>query len=205
VLGDQLSDGLSALRGLDASVDVVLMAEVRDEATYVKHHKQKIALVFAAMRKFAARLEGRGVTVRYVRIDDPASTGSIAGELGRALAEQPFGDVVMTECGEWRLAEALLAFTKLTKVQVEIREDDRFIGSLARFNRWAADKKTLTMEFFYREMRRETGLLMDGGDPAGGQWNFDKDNRSGLARGVVPPRRLRIPPGAVTLGAVADV
>ena len=64
MLGDQLSDGLSALRGLDPSVDVVLMAEVRDEATYVRHHKQKIALVFAAMRKFAARLEGRGVTVR---------------------------------------------------------------------------------------------------------------------------------------------
>ncbi|MDO9077112.1 MAG: cryptochrome/photolyase family protein [Brevundimonas sp.] len=205
VLGDQLSDGLSALRGLDASVDVVLMAEVRDEATYVKHHKQKIALVFAAMRKFAAGLEGRGVKVRYVRIDDPANTGSIAGELGRVLAGHPFAGVVMTECGEWRLAEALAAFAKSTKIPVDIREDDRFICSLPRFNRWAADKKTLTMEFFYREMRRETGLLMDGKDPVGGQWNFDKDNRSGLARGVVPPRRMRIAPDAVTRHAMEDV
>lgn len=205
VLGDQLSDTLSALRGLEASVDVVLMAEVRDEATYVKHHKQKIALVFAAMRKFAARLEERGVTVRYVRVDDPANTGSIAGELARALAERPLAGVVMTECGEWRLAQALAAFSRSAGVPVEIHPDDRFICSLNRFNRWAADKKSLTMEFFYREMRRETGLLMDGVEPAGGQWNFDKDNRAGLPRGVVPPGRMRVPPDALTGEAMGDV
>ena len=205
VLGDQLSDGLSALRGLDASTDVVLMAEVSDEATYVKHHKQKIALVFAAMRKFAARLEARGVTVRYVRIDQAGNTGAIAGELERAVSSQMFSGVVMTECGEWRLAEALSAFANSTSIPVETRQDDRFICSLDRFNRWAVDKKTLTMEFFYREMRRETGLLMDGKDPVGGQWNFDKDNRAGLPRGVTPPTRLRTTPDAVTREAMADV
>ena len=165
MLGDQLSDGLSALRGLDASTDVVLMAEVWDEATYVRHHKQKIALIFAAMRQFAARLERRGVAVRYVRIDEPGNTGAIAGELERALSSQTFSGVVMTECGEWRLAEALSAFANSTSIPVETRQDDRFICSLDRFNRWAVDKKTLTMEFFYREMRRETGLLMDGAEP----------------------------------------
>jgi deoxyribodipyrimidine photolyase-related protein len=205
VLGDQLSDGLSALRGLDASTDVVLMAEVSDEATYVKHHKQKIALVFAAMRQFAARLEARGVTVRYVRVDQAGNTGAIAGELKRALSSQMFSGVVMTECGEWRLAEALSAFANSTSIPVETRQDDRFICSLDRFNRWAVDKKTLTMEFFYREMRRETGLLMDGKDPVGGQWNFDKDNRAGLPRGVTPPPRLRTTPDAVTREAMADV
>ena len=205
VLGDQLSDGLSALRDLDVSVDVVLMAEVRAEATYVKHHKQKIALVFAAMRKFALRLEARGVTVRYVRIDDAGNTGTIAEELHRALAERPFGGVVMTKCGEWRLVQALAVFARSTNVPVELRADDRFICSRARFDRWAADKKSLTMEFFYRQMRRETGLLMDGKDPVGGQWNFDKDNRSGLAKGLVPPPRLRIAPDAVTREALADI
>ena len=79
MLGDQLSDSLSALRDLDPGRDVVLMAEVRDEATYIRHHKQKIALVFSAMRHFAARLEGQGVTVRYVRIDDPDNSGSFTG------------------------------------------------------------------------------------------------------------------------------
>jgi deoxyribodipyrimidine photolyase-related protein len=71
VLGDQLSDGLTALGGLDPAADLVLMAEVMAEARYVRHHKQKLVLVFSAMRQFAERLRGRGAKVRYVRLDDP--------------------------------------------------------------------------------------------------------------------------------------
>ncbi len=208
VLGDQLSDGLSALADLDPARDVVLMAEVRDEATYVKHHKQKIALIFAAMRSFALRLEARGVVVRYVRIDDVANSHSIAGELHRALDDQPFGGVVITECGEWRLAEALAAFAGVAEgrgVPVEIREDRRFICSHDRFRRWASGKSQLTMEFFYREMRRETGLLMEGARPAGDRWNFDAENRRRLSKGLRPPARLRTPPDAVAVEAIADV
>ena len=205
MLGDQLSDGLTALAGLDPDRDVVLMAEVRDEATYVRHHKQKIALIFAAMRSFALRLEARGVTVRYVRIDDSANSHSIVGELERALEDQPFGAVVITECGEWRLAEALAAFAKSTRATVEIRQDDRFICSHDRFRRWVSGKSSLRMEFFYREMRRETGILLDDGQPVGGKWNYDAENRKGLTRGVRPPARLRTPPDEVAHEAIADV
>ncbi|MEQ7154480.1 cryptochrome/photolyase family protein [Brevundimonas aurifodinae] len=205
VLGDQLSDGLSALADLDADSDVVLMAEVRDEATYVRHHKQKIALIFAAMRSFARRLEARGVTVRHVRIDDPDNTQSIVGELHRALDDQPFGAVAMTECGEWRLAEMLSAFAGVAAVPVDIRPDTRFLCSHDRFRRWASSKSQLRMEFFYREMRRETGILLDDGQPVGGQWNYDAENRKKLSKGLRPPRRLRIPPDAVAQGAIADV
>ena len=205
VLGDQLSDGLSALSDLDPSRDVVLMAEVRAEATYVRHHKQKIALIFAAMRSFALRLEARGVTVRYVRIDDEANSHGIVGELHRALDDQPFERVVITECGEWRLAEALAAFTSVAAVPVEIRADGRFLCSHDRFRRWASAKSQLRMEFFYREMRRETGLLLNDGKPVGGQWNYDAENRRKLAKGVRPPKRLRIAPDAVATEAIADV
>ena len=208
MLGDQLSDNLSALADIDPDRDVVLMAEVRDEATYVKHHKQKIALVFAAMRSFALRLEDRGVTVRYVRIDDPANSQSIVGELHRALEDRPFERVVITECGEWRLAELLAAFAGVAAergLAVEIREDRRFICSHDRFRRWASGKSQLTMEFFYREMRRETGLLMEGKTPSGDRWNYDAENRRKLTRGLRPPARLRTPPDATALEAIADV
>lgn len=205
VLGDQLSDGLAGLSDLDADRDVVLMAEVRAEATYVRHHKQKIALTFAAMRAHAARLEARGVAVRYLRIDAPDNSHSIVGELHRALESDRFDRVVITECGEWRLAEALKAFAVAADLPVEIREDRRFICSHERFGRWAADRRELRMEYFYREMRRETGLLMDGADPEGGRWNFDAENRKKLARGVRPPDRLRTAPSATTREAIADV
>lgn len=181
------------------------MAEVQDEATYVRHHKQKIALTFAAMRSFALRLERRGVTVRYVRIDDPANTHSIAGELHRALDTQAFEAVVMTECGEWRLAEALSAFSSIAGIPVDIREDRRFICSHDRFRRWASGKSQLRMEFFYREMRKDTGILLDDGQPVGGQWNYDAENRKKLPKGLRTPSRLRIPPDDVAREAIADV
>ena len=181
------------------------MAEVRDEATYVRHHKQKIALTFAAMRGFARRLESRGVTVRYVRIDDPNNTHSIAGELHRALDGRPFEAVAITECGEWRLAQALSAFAGVAGVPIDIREDRRFICSHDRFGRWASGKSQLRMEFFYREMRKDTGLLLDDGKPVGGQWNYDAENRKKLPKGLGTPDRLRVPPDDVTRGAIADV
>ncbi len=205
MLGDQLSDSLSALADLDPARDVVLMAEVQAEATYVRHHKQKIALIFAAMRSFALRLEARGVTVRYVRIDDPANAHSIVGELHRALDDLQLTAVAITECGEWRLAQALAAFAGVASVPVEIRPDARFFCSHDRFRRWASGKKQLRMEFFYREMRKETGLLLDGDQPVGGQWNYDAENRKKLTKGLRPPARLRIKPDAVATDAIADV
>jgi len=205
VLGDQVSDTLSALADLDPARDVVLMAEVNDEATYVRHHKQKIALIFAAMRSFALGLDTRGVTVRYVRIDAPANSHSIVGELHRALDDLSPTAVAITECGEWRLAEALAAFAGVASVPVDIRPDTRFLCSHDRFRRWASGKSQLRMEFFYREMRRETGILLDDGQPVGGKWNYDTENRRKLTRGLRPPSRLRIPPDGVAAEAIADV
>lgn len=205
VLGDQLSPGLASLAGATPA-DLILLAEVREEATWVRHHKQKIALTFAAMRSFAADLESRGLRVRYVRIDDPASRGSIAGELERALAEAgPFGRVIVTECGEWRLQSALQTFAASCAVPVEIRGDSRFLCSHAGFEAWARDRKELRMEWFYREMRRRTGLLMDGDQPAGDRWNFDAENRKRLPPGLRAPRRRRFAPDAIARAAIADV
>ena len=84
VLGDQLTPDLASLTASDKATSVVLMMEVAEETTYVKHHKKKIALILSAMRHFAADLEGDGWRVDYVRLDDPANTGSFSGEVARA-------------------------------------------------------------------------------------------------------------------------
>ncbi len=173
VLGDQLSPGIAALQAADRDEDVVVMAEVTGEATYVPHHPKKIAFVLAAMRKFADELRSAGWRLAYTRLDDPGNTGTIVGELLRRAEEFGASEVVATRPGEWRLIRAL-EDTPLTVRQIE---DDRFICSEAEFAAWAEGRKQLRMEFFYREMRRKTGLLMEGDAPAGGKWNFDKENR----------------------------
>ena len=193
VLGDQLSEGLSALKVADPARDVVVMAEVADETVYVPHHPKKIALIFAAMRKFATRLRAQGWVVLYARLDDADNAGSICGELLRRAQDSGASEVIATEPGEWRLINAL----QHCPLKVEMLEDDRFIASHAEFDTWAAGRKALRMEYFYRDMRRKTGLLMDGDAPIGGKWNFDHDNRK-PASGSVQYEPKWIEPDALT-------
>lgn len=194
VLGDQLSEGLSALRAGDPATDTVVMAEVAEEATYVKHHPKKIALIFSAMRKFAAGLEVDGWTVAYAQLDDTGNAGSIVGELLRRAEQTGAQEVICTEPGEWRL------INKLTHAPIKttILQDDRFLASHREFEEWAEGRKALRMEYFYRDMRRKTGLLMDGDKPVGGQWNFDHDNRKPAPGSVDPKGPLKFEPDNVT-------
>ena len=194
VLGDQLSDTLPALAAADKACDLVVIAEVRDEAAYVRHHPKKIALIFAAMRKFAARLRAAGWQVAYTRYDDPDNAGSIPGELMRRAAEAGADRVIATEPGEWRLIAAL----RDMPLPVEMLEDSRFLASHAMFQGWAQGRKALRMEYFYREMRRMTGLLMRGDTPEGGQWNYDSENRKPARGTVVDVAPLRFAPDAET-------
>ncbi len=173
VLGDQLSMDVAALKAADKASDVVVMAEVGDEASYVAHHPKKIAFIFAAMRKFAEALKVNGWQVYYTNFDDSERSESICGEILRYAEATGAKEVWATEPGEWRLIEALQS----CPLKVKILQDDRFIASHADFERWAEGRKALRMEYFYREMRRKTGLMMEGDQPAGGQWNFDHDNR----------------------------
>ena len=185
VLGDQCSRALSSLEDLDPAADVVLMAEVMAECTYVKHHPKKIVLVLSAMRHFARALEARGVRVDYVTLDDPANTHSLRGELLRAAERHRPGRIVATECGEWRLETDMRAWQEATGVETEIRDDTRFLCRKREFRAWAAGRKGLRMEFFYREMRKRYGILIDEGEPAGGRWNYDRGEPQAAA-----PRRL---------------
>ncbi|HEY8567222.1 MAG TPA: cryptochrome/photolyase family protein [Beijerinckiaceae bacterium] len=198
ILGDQLTRSIGTLADLDPAQDVVLMAEVHDETTYVRHHKQKIAFVLSAMRHFADELRAEGITVDYVRLDDPDNAGSFGAELKRAVARHRPDRVVVTEPGEWRVLAMMRDWREELDVPLEIQDDERFLCSRAAFARWAGERKQLRMEFFYREMRRKTGFLMDGPEPVGGRWNFDPENRKRLPARIVPPSRSVVAPDATT-------
>jgi len=205
VLGDQLSPGLASLRDLDPAQDVVLMAEVGAECTYVRHHQKKIVLVLSAMRHFAAELTARGVRVDYITLDDPANTHSLRGEVLRAAARHAPAELVVTEPGEWRLLEDMRAWHAAAGVPCDIRDDDRFLCSTRDFRAWARGRAGLRMEFFYRDMRRRTGRLMQDGEPADGRWNFDAANRRGPGRGLAAPPVPHVPPDETTRAVMALV
>ena len=199
ILGDQLSLRISALRDADPADTVVLMVEVAEETAYVRHHKAKLAYILSAMRHHAAALARAGWRVDYVRLDDPDNSGSFTGELARAIQRHAPDRIAVTEAGEWRVAAMLDGWETLFGIPVEIRGDDRFLASHAEFGDWAGRQSgRLVMEWFYREMRVKTGLLMRGAKPAGGRWNFDKENRKPAQVDLLMPRPLRFAPDAIT-------
>ncbi len=198
VLGDQLSLSLASLKAGDPKCDVVVMAEVAAEATYVRHHKKKIAFIFSAMRHFAEELRAAGWRVEYTKLDDPKNGGSFTSEVARFAGALKPERIVVTEPGEWRVAELIGTWPQMIGVPVDVMRDDRFVCSIPEFAAWARDRKSLRMEFFYRDMRRKTGLLMDGGEPEGGQWNFDADNRKAAKPDLFIPKPKAFKPDAVT-------
>jgi deoxyribodipyrimidine photolyase-related protein len=197
IVGDQLSVNLSSLRQADKASDVVFMAEVWPEASNVRHHQKKVVLVFSAMRHFAEELRNRGWKVDYVKLDDLANTQSLTTEVARAQMRHGIDHVVMTEPSEWRVREAL--------AHIEMLEDTRFICNHGTFNQWAKNRRELRMEFFYRDMRRQTKLLMNGDEPEGGQWNFDADNRKPAKGAEKFKAPLKFKPDAITLEVIALV
>lgn len=182
VLGDQLTQHISALEGIDMDNDVILLAEVRSEATYVKHHKKKIAYLFSAMRHFAQSLRDKGYQVHYTDYLAEDNAGSLSDEVALRTQQYQCHQVICTFPGEHRLLSDMQTWSERLSIPVDIREDTRFIASIQDFADWAKGKKQLRMEFFYREMRKKLNSLMTPeGQPEGGKWNYDAQNRASLA------------------------
>lgn len=206
VLGDQLDHDSAALRGLDPDRDAVLMMEVEDESRHVPSHKQRTVLFLSAMRHFALELMDRGLRVRYVRLDMPGNSQSFDGEVRRAAELLSPERVVLVRPGEHRVTAMAEAWAEDLDAEVDILEDDHFLCSRERFGAWAEGRKELTLEYFYREMRRELGVLLtEEGKPVGAAWNFDKDNRERFKVTPRPPTPYRARPDEVTREVMALV
>ena len=208
VLGDQLNRDSAAFDDFDPAVDAVWMAEERHESLRVPSSRIRTALFLSAMRHFRDALRGLGWQVDYQPLAD--SKGSLAKALDAALQRLRPKGVVWVEPGEWQLRAELQAVLERQGLTPEVREDRHFLCSPETFAAHAAGRKQLRMEFFYRQMRREHRVLLDAaGDPEGGEWNFDSDNRKSF--GKAGPQRLTdaapraFAPDAITRDVLREV
>ncbi len=207
VLGDQLDLDAAAFDGFDASQDAVWMAEADEESTHVWSSKQRIAIFLSAMRHFAEALRAAGRPLHYTRLDDPGQRGSLATELQTALLTLAPQRVVMTAPGDWRVWQSLKAVVEGAGMALEICEDRHFYSTVREFYEHAKGRKSLRLEYFYRALRQRHGVLMQDGQPIGGQWNFDADNRVTFRSdgpGMLPARAT-FEPDALTREVIESV
>ena len=211
VFGDQLDLNAALIRSLGPD-DTVLMMEVASESRHVPSHAQRTLLFLSAMRHFAAELVRRKVRVSYVALDATENTGAFETEIARAVTVVNPSQIVCTHPGEWRVLAMLERVRDATGIPLCILPDDHFLTTSDEFGAWASNRAALTMEFFYREQRRKTGYLMEGtgksAKPAGGEWNFDKENRLPFGKQGPSPRPrppLSFKPDETTRAALAAV
>lgn len=207
VLGDQLDANSTALRDIDPVRDIVLIAEVRDESTHVPSHKTRTVLFLSAMRHFRDALRSKGITVHYRALDDPDNQGSLSGELELAIRTHAPQKIVITEPGDHRVASALENSAKRLNIPYETRPDSHFICDAKAFEQHASSRKQLRLEFFYRQMRQQTGALMDDGKPTGGAWNYDAENRGSFGKhgpGLLP-RPVSFKPDQTTRAVIEAI
>jgi deoxyribodipyrimidine photolyase-related protein len=205
ILGDQLSPTISSLRGADKTKDTILICEVQQEATYVKHHKKKLVFIFSAMRHFAQELRDAKYRVIYHKLDDATPVSRFSDAVTRAAQMGDFDEIVVTEPSEYRVLEEIKLWPDLLNLPVDIRPDTRFLASHSDFQNWSAGRKSLRMEYFYREMRKRYSILMEGDQPIGDQWNFDSDNRKAPNATLTIPDTFRLAPDDVTQEVCAMV
>jgi deoxyribodipyrimidine photolyase-related protein len=207
VLGDQLDLDAPAFDAFDASVDAAWMAEVDDESIHVWSSKPRTAMFLAAMRHFALALQSAARPLHYTHLDAPDNAGSLASQLQADISRLKPAGLVMTAPGDWRVLQAIKAVAQANALPLDIREDRHFFCSIADFAAHAKGRKSLRMEYFYREQRKRHQVLMQGDEPVGGQWNFDADNREAFGAagpGTVPPRAV-FEPDAMTREVIALV
>ena len=210
VLGDQLDLEAAAFDGFDCAQDAVWMAEAHEESTHVWSSKQRIALFLSAMRHFAQALRDAGRPLHFHRLDDTGSAAdlpSLGAKLQADLAVLAPQRVLMTAPGDWRVFQQLKATVEAAGLELEVCEDCHFFTTVSDFAAHASGRKSLRLEYFYRELRKRHNILMDDGKPAGGQWNFDSDNREafGPQGPGQAPARATFGPDALTQEVIALV
>lgn len=191
LLADQLNETHPWFAHPDATVLYVCM-EIRPESEYVTHHIQKIVGLFAAMRRFAQHLTDRGHQVRYYRIMDADNQHSFVGNLNTLIQTHGIQRFEYQWPDEYRLDQLLKTYVASLSIETTAVDSAHFYTHRNDLTEFFKGKKTTIMEHFYRHMRKKHHVLMDGKDPMGGQWNYDKYNRNKLpAKAVVPEPFVR--------------
>ncbi|QDU58020.1 cryptochrome/photolyase family protein [Aeoliella mucimassa] len=182
VFGDQLNLNSAIWDDIDPDRDLAWMAEVTDESTRTWSHKVRIAVFLSAMRHFHEALEQNGIRVRYQLLDDDAEANTLLDCLAVSIKKEKPERVVAVEPGEWWLRQGLIELCDELTVPLDLLPDRHFMCTHDEFEQHAKGRKQLRMEYFYREMRKRYEVLLDDGEPEGGDWNYDSSNRKSFGK-----------------------
>ena len=148
--------------------------------------------IFAALRAFAERLKAAGHRVRHIAIDHPSNRQSLTGNLDALVTHYRATAVDYQAPDEWRVDRELAEWARRCSVPVSMVDTHHFYTARDTVQRLFGDKPHWLMETFYRQQRRLHRVLLEpDGQPVGGRWNYDADNRRPWPGTPAPPEDTR--------------
>jgi len=182
--------------------DEVIMIEDKRIATHFKYHKLRLLHTFVAMREFRDELQDKKVKVRYFELNESGNLdffARIKKELGRSKKLR-VADIV-----DRSFKKAVQDFCTKEGIQLEILPTPQFLGGVENFAEYMKRNKRPFMKTFYERERKRLKILVDAeGNPSGGQWSFDVENRKKLPKDYQEPKLPKIKPSTHE-GAVRKV
>lgn len=211
VLGDQLTHQVGPLAGADPARTTVLLIESTAWARRRQYHRQKLVLVWSAMRHFAEESRALGFRVHEHRVE------AFEDGLRAHLAAYPGCHVELMEPAEHGLGASLAATIGGLGGRLQLVPNELWLSSEDDFDAWAAGRRSFRMEHWYRLERRRTGwLIVDregrparpgaaDAEPVGGTWNLDRENRRRVPSGLRFPPPPIFAPDAITQTVIEQV
>jgi deoxyribodipyrimidine photolyase-related protein len=181
ILGDQLNEQHIWFKQVEPDVLYVMM-EIRSETDYVVHHIQKVVGIFTAMREFYQQMKAKGHQFHYIKINDAGNNHTFVGNIKKLVDTHEIKSIEFQTADEYRVEAHLRKGLKEMNIPYKEFSTEHFIVEKQAFEAFFKDKKQFMMEFFYRYVRKQTGLLMENGQPIGGKWNFDSENRKKIPK-----------------------
>ena len=176
ILGDQLNAMHSWFKQIDDDV-IYVIAELHQEASYTKHHIKKITSFFAAMADFAQMLESQGHRVCYLTLDESKQYQDLPHLIKSLVTHYQCESFTFQRPDEYRLWSQLGNLPAQDGLTVYEADSEHFLLPFDQLPQHFQVATHVRMENFYRFMRKEFSILMEGTKPVGGAWNFDSNNR----------------------------
>jgi deoxyribodipyrimidine photolyase-related protein len=190
---DHLHRDYGVLRDADPATDVIGFVQSERMCNPSNWNPIRLFFLISSARHFAHRLESEGFKVHFIKTAttlDGINTAKELTGLQEVWSAQP---------------SSFRSESMLTNAGVQFVENDFFLTPRELFRCWADDQKSYLMENFYRKQRVRLNVLMDGKEPIGGQWNFDKDNRLPPPKGYEWPGYFQHEPDEIDLEVAAEL
>lgn len=149
-------------------------------------HQQKLVLHRASMQAYARELSDKGHDLVY--LESPAGNWIDSAALLDEALPKKVNAVHLSDVEDDVLRRRIERFAKERGIELVVHPSPNFLSPPDFLEQHIGNRKKPFMANFYKAQRQRMGILLDGeGEPAGGKWSFDEDNRKKLPKGHVPP------------------